>query len=68
MINLGVFLMDTNIFKKKNEILNHLEKASLEEINEILNQYKSSGVLDNAIVSLSPILMDGLTYHFKYNL
>lgn len=59
--------MKENFLNKKNEILNNLSNATLEEVSQILNHYKSSQVLDNGEVNIKPVKIDGVVYHYKYN-
>lgn len=39
----------------------------MEEITQILDNYKSSQVLNCGSVDMQPILIDGVTHHLKYN-
>lgn len=59
--------MEQNSLNRRNEILNNLSKATLEVVLQILEHYKSSQILDNGTVNMQPIIVNGTTYHFKYN-
>ena len=59
--------MEQNIFNKKRDILWNLSKASLEDIALLLDHYKASQVFDCGMVNMEPIVIDGVTYHSKYN-
>jgi len=58
--------MDKDIMMRRSEILQDISKASLEDISQILEHYKSTQTLDGSGVNLQPITIDGVTYHSKY--
>ncbi len=55
-----------NIITKRTDVLLNLAKASLEDVTEILDNYKSSEVLDNGTINAQPIIINGVIYQFKY--
>lgn len=59
--------MTENYFLKKRDIRYHLSDASVEEVSEILDNYKATDIIDGISVNMQPVIVNGITTTGKYD-